>query len=147
MRGRAEQIVAGEKGYFKLSSVVLQNVPVKYGACYYYACGEQVGTRGRLCLRELDEDGRGIHNVWTGSRRRLGLTFSACIHVYFESFLCLPSYCSVGGWSLSTRRLVGKLIRCHAMCMQYTCKGWRMSRVWQWSCQDREFVFARGVLR
>ena len=73
LRGRAEQIVAGEKGYFKLSSVVLQNVPVKYGACYYYACGEQVGTRSRLCLRELDEDGRGIRNGWTGSRRRLGV--------------------------------------------------------------------------
>ncbi len=74
LRGRAEQIVAGEKGYFKLSSVVLQNVPVKYGACYYYACGEQVGTRRRLRLRELDEDGRGIHNVWTGSRCRLGVS-------------------------------------------------------------------------
>ena len=74
LRGRAEQIVAGEKGYFKLSNVVLQNVPVKYGACYYYACGQRVGTRSRLCLRELDEDGRGIHNVWTGSRRRLGVS-------------------------------------------------------------------------
>ena len=73
LRGRAEQIVAGEKGYFKLSNVVLQNVPVKYGACYYYACGQRVGTRSRLCLRELGEDGRGISNGWTGSRRRLGV--------------------------------------------------------------------------
>ena len=63
LRRRAEQLVAGEQGYFKLCGVVLQSVPVKYGACYYYACGQKVGIRNRLCLRELDEDARGINKV------------------------------------------------------------------------------------
>ena len=67
LRGRAEQIVAGEKGYFKLSNVALQSVPVKYGACYYSACGQRVGNGSRLCLRELDEDGCGTVTAGRGN--------------------------------------------------------------------------------
>ena len=46
-----------------MSSLVLQNVPIKYGPCYYYACGKKVGARNRMCLKELDEDALVIINV------------------------------------------------------------------------------------
>ena len=116
LRGRAEQIVPGEKGYFKLSNVVLQNVPVKYGACYYHACGQRVGTRSRVCLRELDEDGRGIVTPGQGhdadcacgavrvgrvSYFLLAFTFILNLALGFKDIV-FP-----GGWSLFLGRLVG----------------------------------------
>ncbi len=46
-----------------MSSLVLQNVPVRYAASYYHACGKKVGAGSRMCLKELDEDALVIINV------------------------------------------------------------------------------------
>ena len=63
LRKHADDIVVGEKGYYKIRGLVLQSVPVKYASCYYNACGKLVGVSGRMCLKELDEDALGIINV------------------------------------------------------------------------------------